>query len=208
MRFDISNKSLFLLLLVLSNCAYRFSNLHIVRPGNIRSLAVEAVYDTSKMPIPHEVLWSNLQQAVAANGHLQLVSAGEADAILRVHIQNAATRSSGVTTSSYQDVEEPVIPSSGTEPLGFSNFKDLTTARAFYPKATNFLTARAEVWHLASKELLLDRVYVLSQEFDAVRTGIVGVNNNFPRFHETQAQSFNQISKDLATKIVDDLLVR
>ena len=193
---------------ILSTCAYRFSNLYVVRPGNIRSIAVEAIYDTSKMPIPHEMIWSNLQQAIAVNGHLKLVPASEADAILRIQVQNSATRPSGVTTSTYQDLEEQVIPPSGSEPLGFTNFKDLTTARAFYPKATNYLTIRAEVWHLTRKELLLERVYVIAQEFDAVRTGSVGFNNNFLRFHETQILSFSQMSKDIATKIVDDLLVR
>ena len=59
--FHLGRFASFLLLslcvISIAGCAYRFTNKHIVTPEGIKTIAVEAIYDTGREVIRHELLW-------------------------------------------------------------------------------------------------------------------------------------------------------
>ena len=61
-------------MLLTSGCAYRFSNLHMKPPPGTKTIAIEAIYDTGKVAVPHEIIWEQLQKQFAINGRLRLAS--------------------------------------------------------------------------------------------------------------------------------------
>src|SRR5690606_27855960 len=85
----------FAIFFLATSCASRFTNEHVVKPEGIQTIAVEAVFDTSREVLPHEAFWGSLQTAFAANGHLQVVPQSDADALVRAHVKSAAIRHIG-----------------------------------------------------------------------------------------------------------------
>jgi len=204
-------KLILLFLIPLNSCAYRFSNLHARPPKGVRTIAVEAIYDSSQVPLPHDLLWKSLQQAVAASGHLRLSSTSQADAILRINIENASLSSSGVPAGNLNPVREPRIQESSVNPPAFDKFEPLTIARALYPDNTLGILVTAEVWNLTSKQLILQRSYTFSNAFRAFR-GDQNANNssksNFVQYQEALNNSVSKIGNQIAARIVSDLLVQ
>lgn len=195
---------------VVVSCAYRLSNIHARNPKGIKSIAVEGVYDSSQVPFPHDVVWRNLQHAVASSGHVRLTSIANADALLRIHIESASLSPSGPT----QDVspkKEPKIEDSGQNPPSYSAYESLGNARALYPDSTATLTVTAEVWNLSTKKLILQRSYPLSSAFRAFRGDMnanTNLKSNFAQYQEALNSAYSKMGRDLANRIITDLLIQ
>ena len=71
------------LALTMTACSYRFANPSIAPPPTVRSIAVEAVFDTGRRVLPHDLLWDSLQEAIIVSGKLRLAAPQVADAYLR-----------------------------------------------------------------------------------------------------------------------------
>ena len=78
--------------LLISSCAYRFTNLHMRAPNKAKTIAVEGIYDTSRLALPHEYLWESLQKYIAINGRLKLAPKNQADLYLRCQLVSAEIR--------------------------------------------------------------------------------------------------------------------
>lgn len=188
-------------------CAYKFTNKYVQRPSGIRSIAVEAIFDTSREVIPHEYLWKHLQQAVVADGNLILTDRESADAIMRVHLKDTVLQNVGDTLGVANE-RDPDVFEGGLPPKP-SEFRKLTQAGRY--KGTARLTSglEVEVWHLETKQILFKRSYALSTSFKTFRAG-AGTNvtkeNEFLRFEEAIENRFSQEAEVLSRRIVRDLL--
>lgn len=195
--------------LPLTACAYRFTNKHVKRPEGIRTIAVEAVYDTSREVIPHEYLWAALQDAFAADGHLQLVSQSSADALVRAHIKQvtiAATGDPSVRDPATKEPSEIVHPDNTVEDP--AKFRQLNQASEL--RETSLLTAfvEIEVWSLRTRTLLMRRNYPLSGTFKAWRgSKYTSIDNNWLRYQESADITFAKLARGAADQVVKDLLI-
>jgi hypothetical protein len=193
-------------------CAYQFTNSHIIRPEGIETIAIEAVYDTSREVIPHEILWSELQSAFAVDGHLRLAPRQTADALLRAHIKAAQISARGSIESQDVDDKDPKFEY-GEIPPGPDKFRRLTQAGEIRDGAQLALVVEVEVVSLRTKELLLRRNYAFSRNFRAVHaqsddTAVTTVGNDFLRYEEAIEVKMQEIAQDLSRNVVKDLLVR
>jgi hypothetical protein len=204
-------KALLTILLValpLTGCAYSFTNTHIQRPAGVQTIAVEAIYDTSREVLPHELLWDSLQNAFAADGHLKVVPQAAADALVRAHVKQATVSHVG---SDYENkpTEDPKV-FDGTRPNGPRDFKILTQAGKFRDKGHLNTVVEVEVWNLRTRSLLMRRTYNVSDGFQSLHYGnpTVGKPNDPLRFTEAQEASFKIIAQNISRSVVRDLLIR
>jgi hypothetical protein len=193
----------------LSNCAYRLTNLHSSTPGNIRTIFVEAVYDTGAEIVPHEQLWDELQRALAANGQIILAPATTADAILRAQIISTKFAKSGERRVSQvnRKTREPDYFKGQTSPPTPGQLRDLSVADDYYMKTTWQSNVRVELWDLRNRKLLLQREYPLSGEVLANR-GDVAPQLHHLRHEESYNVSFANAARIVAEKVVTDILIR
>lgn len=194
---------------LLQGCAYRLTNLHTASPNNIRTIHIEAVYDTSAEPVPHELLWDSIQRAVAANGQLKIAPADQADAILRAHIMSTSVSKGGerkITNTNRRRKEIDIFNGQSGPPTP-GTLRDLTVADDFFVKTTWSSSVRVELWDLNTKALLLQREYPLAGEVVSYR-GDLPTQVHYLRYEEQFQYSFGNATRSLGERIVSDLLVR
>lgn len=194
-----------------AGCTYRFTNDSIVKPQGVRTIAVEAVYDTSREVIPHEILWESLQLAIAADGHLRLVGQSEADALMRAHIKSAAiTADGGEQNSGAKKDPKPYADESLVPPP--NEFPNLALSGRYRDSARVSYETQIEVFHLHTRELLFKQTYSGSEMFRAVHQTasrqFTVPENDFLRFEEAANAKFKEISKSIARQAVRDFLLR
>ena len=197
----------FSLPLAATGCAYRFTNMYVEQPKNIKSIAIEAIYDTSREVLPHEIIWEEIQQAFARDGHLKVASRKNADALLRVHITKAGVGPTGEIYTTKPTAEDPK-EFDKKDPPSFNQFRRLPYAGEARQKMTLIIAMQVEVWHLESKELLLERTYNLTESFRAVRPTGLPDATGFLRTEESMNADVASISRAAAESIVQDLLIR
>lgn len=195
---------------LLPACTYRFTNERLARPEGIRTIAVEAVYDTSREVLAHEILWESLQAAFAADGHLRLVSQSQADALVRAHLRQASMDATG--TEQLNGPRQEPVPYKGETPPPPADYPPLTQASRYKDTATIRTVVDVEVWNLTTHSVLLKQTYSLGENFRAVHQTKNGefttAGNDFLRYDEASTAKFQNISRNIAQAVVRDLLVR
>jgi hypothetical protein len=195
---------------VVSGCAYRFTNAHVQRPEGIRTIAIEAVYDTSREVLPHELFWEALQAAFAADGKLRLASQERADAYLRIHLKDAALVPAGSIVKNPPE-QDPKLKGR-VKPPEPTLFKPLGQAGEIKTFGQVRAEVEIEVWSLRTRSLLLRRTYDLTQQFRAVhgfgRDAVTTRSNDYLRYEESFDAKVKLMAQDLAGQVVRDLLVR
>jgi len=191
----------------LGGCAYHFTNSHVSPPTGVHSIAVEAIYDTSREVLPHELLWQSLQNAFASDGHLRLVPVSEADALVRAHIKSASVAPDGAEFEN-GPVNDPEV-FKGDSPPPPSSFKKLPETGKYRDKGLISLVVEVEVWNLNTRTLLMRRSYPVAAGFQAVHApSITQTANDFLRYDESEQAAFAGLSDSIARSVVRDLLVR
>lgn len=190
----------------IAGCVYRFSNLHVSPPQGIRTVAVEAVYDTSREILPHELFWEELQRAIAAEGHLRLASSSQADALLRARIKSARFSPTGTVVRPQKMIKDPSPMQPGEEPVNYRDFRTLTEAAELMPSTSVVVEVELQLWHLANREMLFERTYVQSESFLSVRPS-TSPRNNHLRDHEAFRADFARMSRNIAERFISDLLM-
>lgn len=194
-----------------SGCAYQFTNKHVVRPEGVKTIAVEAIYDTSREVLPHEQLWKSLQDAFASDGHLRLASQGSADALVRAHIRKAAVSPTGGKGSARTPEKDP-DPFRDDGPVDVSEFRQLTRqdANKIRDHVALNIVVDVEVWSLRTRTLLLKQTYPASDVFFANYYSLPSSSpiNDHLRFEEATEARFKAMSEGIARGVVRDLLVR
>jgi hypothetical protein len=181
-----------------------------MRPEGIRTIAVEAVFDTSREVLPHEILWESLQAAFASDGHLRLVSQSQADALVRAHLKQASISATG--TEQLNGPRQEPVPFKGSTPPSPSEYPPLTQASRYKDTAVLQSVVEVEVWNLWTRSLLLRQTYSLAENFRAVHQTKNGefttAANDFLRYDEAAMARFQSLSRNIAQAVVRDLLVR
>jgi len=191
------------ILVLISGCAYQFSNLKVKPPQGIRSIAIEAVYDTSQKVRPHDILWESLQRKFAANGKLRVTSVHEADAFLQAEIIEArSSQSKPIVTSNARD-EPEYDPTSPALP---SSYRKLTQAAVLADNQKQSFKVIIKVWHLETKKLLFKKTYALGSGAYRLLDNTATKDNQFLRAEEAFQNHFQLMSNRLAGTVVTDLL--
>ena len=193
-----------LLAVVLPGCAYRFTNQHIDRPANIRTVAVEAIYDTTREVVPHEILWENLQKAIAEDGHLQLAHRGTADALLRAHLRKASTSPTGTVTKTNEKKKDPEV-FNRQDPPELGEIPRMALAREYRNQALLSYEVAVELVHLRTRDVLFRKTYSLATVY---RTFSSRRSNDFLRAEEALQADFASTSLGMSRQMIKDILVR
>jgi hypothetical protein len=199
-------------ILLVTSCAYRFSNLHVKSPNKIETIAFESVFDSGGEVVPHELLWDELQRAFAANGHLKVSSLKSADALLRAHIRSATTGKAGNRNTHSGTLKDPPLYDVKSDPRKPGELRDLSTARDYFTKSSTSFVVDVEVWDIKTRALILQRTYGGAFEAQAVLAdagALSGVREvTFVRHEESVQRGFARVSRNIAETVVSDLLVR
>lgn len=192
-----------------SSCSYRLTNLHTAAPNGIKTVFVEAIYDTGSEVLPHELLWDELQRAIAANGQLHLARPSGADAILRAQIISSQTGKAGErrVSQSNRKSKEPDYFAGQSSPPTKGKVRNLSIADDYYLKTRWQSFVRVELWDLRSQKLILQREYPMSGEVLANR-GDVSAQLHHIRHEESFSASFGNSARAVAEKVVTDILTR
>lgn len=192
-------------LFFLVGCAYRFTNQHLNIPPQIKTIAFEAIYDTSRTVVPHDVLWEAFQRAFAKDGHLRVVSQGRADALLRIHLKSAEVRPSGRA--------EPIEPKKDKNrkrkpaPLP-GDFRNLKQAGEHTNTSNVAFVLSVEIIDLYSRKVIFKRDYNGSSEFKSlVGASVVQEKTLFLLYEEALRTKYQQIANNMADEVVRDFTV-
>ena len=193
---------------------YRFTNTHVAPPPGVHTVAVEAIFDTGREVLPHELLWDSLQTAFASDGHLRLVPQARADALVRAHIRDARVMPAGdnniidTAKDGSRKIKDPVAFSHDLPPVP-SSFRHITQTDVYSSRADIKTVVDVEVVNLNTHQVLLKRTYDLLGEFQAIHAagGLTLVNNDHLRYLEAADARFKQMADGIANAVVQTLLV-
>jgi hypothetical protein len=192
---------------LLGGCVYQFTNEHITRPEGIQTIAVEAVYDTSREVLPHELLWQALQDALGSSGYVRLAPQSSADALVRAHLRQATVAPLGGEKKNGQIDKDPSLDSD--EPPKPSEFQRLTQASEYRERGRLTMVVDVEVWSLRTRTLLMKRSYPLRSDFYAVQPSeVTPRGNNHLRYEEAIDVKFQLAAQAMSQRVVQDLFVR
>ncbi len=187
---------------LLTSCAYHFGSSSIQIPAGIRSLSVEAVYDTSREIFPHEILWSAMQQQIARSGRLVLTSQEEADAILRIWVQQARVNPSG-TASREPLAKDP--PPSKDAPGRPDEYRNLRRAGSWTTDENVSFTVEVELHDLKSQKLLKRQAYSFNNNFKSLRpVTITSTASGYLHYEEAMEAKVKELSNQLSQRVVVD----
>ena len=186
-------------------CTYRFSNLYKKAPSGVQSLAIEAIYDSSKNIIPHEILWDSLQRQVITSGKIALAPTNRADALLRVQIKN--TERMQFNAEFFKETEDPKTFISPLTHFPYlpQEYIDAKVASYFAKWEKVAYIAHVEIWDLRTQKLLSQRVYPVA--FD--RKTFHSITPNHHRYlylTEGMENAFSSSAQTLAERIIGDFL--
>lgn len=199
-----------LILVCETGCTYRFTNTRLTLPKGVRTIAIEAVYDTSREVLPHEILWESLQTAFASDGHLRLTSQSQADALVRAHLKQASIVATG--TEQLNGPRKEPNPYTSSTPPPLSEYPTLSQASRYKDTAHLRTVVEVEIWDLRTRNVLLRQTYALGENFRAVHQTKNGefttAANDFLRYDEAATAKFQNISRTIAQSVVRDLLFK
>lgn len=190
-----------LILVLITSCAYRFTNQHIRIPDNARTLAIAPIYNTSRIVLSHDLLWDALQKAFAGDGHLILSSQKKADYYLQTHIHDA--RSYEFETDSTSIVQAPNFLDTGN-PIAPKDYVNMHSAVLYSKREALVFHVSIEIWDLRTKTLLLKKNYPISTQFNMLAQQSTE-ESRYIRNEENYELMFAGQVKSLARQVVTDL---
>jgi len=191
---------------LLSGCTYRFTNLALQAPANVNSIAVEAIYDTSREAVPHELLWKALQTELIKAGRVNLSSIDQADAILRVHLKKAAINPQGTPIQESIDRDPDYENRSELSP---DAYKNLNIAGSYTTSENLSWQIEVEIYHRFEKRVIFNKNYSISGSFRSFQaSNISQTQTGFLMYEEGLEARFEQQAKQIANRIVTDFLLR
>ena len=198
---------LFFVITLNPGCAYRFSNSYVQTIGNIRTVAVEGVFDTSKDVVPHEVFWESLQRSLARDGHLVLTDRDDADALLRIHITAADVRPTGAVKPISGPTKDPKVAAG--EQIDPSLLRQLTVAGFFTELESVTALVTADLIDLRNGGILMEKKYSGVQNFRSARSeSVFPLHSSYLYYSEASHSAYRKISDQIAQQITGDLLIR
>ena len=191
---------------LLPSCAYRFSNLHMRAPNEAKTIAVEGIYDTSRLAVPHEYLWESLQKYIAINGRLKLVPKSQADLYLRCQLVNASVAPFDINLQEIKDpgsfIDESLeIPS----PFPMGAYPSYRRASSYARQEQVSATAVVQVWDLRSKQLVFQGTY---GGYATYGISSSSVEYGFLKADEAFEKGFASAANSIAKQAIDALLRR
>ena len=202
--------------LLSTGCSYRFANKALSLKTSVRSVAVESVYDTSQEALPHQFLWTEIQKAIAKDGHLRLKKRSKADAIVRIHLISATNTTSGVfdTTNVSERNKDPRVldfkrfnnPNDAQKADNRNNYRRLDVAGE-YTKARNLrYSIKVEVIDLFSRKVLFSKSYSAAAEVKTLRQSPVPLKSHYIIYQEALSNQMRETSASIARRVVQDML--
>lgn len=189
----------------LSSCAYRFTNIAMAPPGGVQSIAIEAVYNTSREVIPHELLWKAVQEEFARNGRIWLSSADKADALMTIHITQARLEPTGTPIPEAINRDPPVADREGLTPF---NYKNLRIAGSYTTTEAISFQVEVVVHHLRQNRILHQRQYQSGGNFRSFQASSVAQSaTGFLLYQEGLEARFKQLAEQLSRRIVSDFFL-
>lgn len=189
----------------IGGCVYRFTNVVMKPPEGIRSIAIEAIYDTSQEVLPHELLWEALHRAFAENGHLRLTSRDKADALLRAHLTTASIGPTGAPDEGNNQKDPEVTPWKKPDP---TSFKNLSRAGKWATLEQIVFQVDIEITDLDSRKTIFKSTYSTSGTVKSHRSIDVGqINTHFLLFEEGINSRFKELATSISKKVVSDVML-
>ena len=197
--------ALLAVLTVAGGCVYRFTNVVMKPPAGVYSVAIEAIYDTSREVIPHEYLWVELQRAFAASGKVRVTSQKNADALVRAHITSASIESSGSTEKGGGGLGRDTQLKRGEDPPFPSHFRNLNVSGRFAENVAMSFSVTVEIWDLNKRKLIKSGSY----SGGAATLSHRGTSQQaqFIVLEEALQNNFKVAARGIADRVVNDFLL-
>jgi hypothetical protein len=185
-------------------CVYRFTNKHIFVPDGAKKIAIAPIFDSSRIVIPHDMIWHSLQQAFASSGHLIVETASKADFFLQAHVKDAASSQyESDALATLQNPDQFINPATN-QPYAPSDYVNLHAADNFSKRERLSFNVLVEIWDLRNRTLLLKKEYPVASNFNMFAIPSTR-ESQFLRNEENNELLVNSLSKDFAQNVVNDL---
>ena len=187
-----------------AGCAYRFSNENAIRPAGARTIAIEAVYDTSNDVLPHQILWEELQRSVGLRSKMVLTTPEEADTLLRAQIVGSGYSPQYITRS---EVTKDPKGDDLFEADPRSQLKNLTRAGAWTTHQQVKINVLVDLWDLRKGRKIFEKTYAMSSQFLALRAeNSTNITAQYLAYDEAFHRQFREMSRSVANSVAADLI--
>ncbi|NRA65007.1 MAG: hypothetical protein HRU19_11035 [Pseudobacteriovorax sp.] len=200
--------SVLILVLLTSGCAYRFTNIVMKPPPGIQSIAIEAVYDTSREVVPHQLIWEAVQGAFARNGRLYIVDKSQADALVLLTLSESTVKPFGVPSvnGNQQGNRDAILE--GRPIYDPFEYREMRVAGTTTQEAVLDMTLDVEIVNLTSRQRLFSRSYKLGGIFGSIEaTSIADRQTHWILYEENLNSSVKSSADGVAASIVRDFLL-
>jgi hypothetical protein len=186
------------------SCVYRFTNKHIHVPDGAKTIAIAPIFDSSRIVIPHDVVWGSLQNAFASSGHLVVTGVNHADFFLQAHLKDGVTAE--YESDAISTVRDPrmFIDPSTSQPYTPKSYVNLNAADIFSKRERLSFTVFVEIWDLRKRTLLLQKEYPLSSNFN-MSTIPSTLESRYLHNEEVVEYLVSSLAKGFAQNVVEDL---
>lgn len=189
-----------------SACSYRFTNIDAALPGGLRTIALEAIYDTSGEILPHGLLWREIQLAIARNSRFRITNRNNADMLLRLHINSASIVPSGSPEVVYKIRKDPK-PYNFEEPARPTDYDSMFLPSQFLKNETLALTVAIELWSIRERKIVFSSAFSETQEYNAVFSESTAPTPiQFVRSEEASQNVFLEMSRKISSRFLGELL--
>ena len=193
--------------IAICSCNYRFSNLYYKAPLGSKTIAVEGIYDTSKVVVPHSYLWKSLQKEFVINGVLKLAPQSRADLYLTTQIVDISINPQNIQGGGR--LKEPehfnIDAATGRNPHPLNAYPSYKQSGAFALENIMRVSILVELWDLRTNEQLFSRSYYGDGAYNVYHPNSA-VEYGFLMADESYEGAFRGIADSLARSVVRGVL--
>ena len=174
-------------------------------PPGAKSIGIEAIHDTGKMVLPHEILWQELQRQFAINGRLIVVPVHKADLYLRAHIISASI--DPLLTEERKTMEPDSFfdfSSNPAKPLAMKSYPNYNIASSYPITEALNVEMGVELWDLHRNKKVFWKNYSVETTW-TVYDASLPPEYTFLQTEETFEAAFLQLSQQVSRKIIKDM---
>ena len=195
-----------MLMFLIQGCVYQFSNLEQrIQHHPPTRIFVENVRNNSKVNLPYEILWEEIQRHFISSNQLSPSSIEHADFFLRTTAVMVTKKQFNSNNASNEPYSVTLINPSTNEPNKLSKYSTFKKASVYSTKKKIRLQVTIELWSLLTRKKILTKSYSQEIQWDLINAD-TKPSTIFIRSSENQDFFFKMLSSRLSQSITHDCL--
>ncbi len=191
------------LFIYITSCQYRFTSIPLdsTKP---KSMAIAAIYDTTNISLPHQILWERIQKELILKSNYNLTPPPQANFYLTAHIKKSEMNQINSYTNIRKKDPTSLVNPETQKPYTLSDFNRINIAASFSRQQALSITVEITVWDLQTKGVIFKKSYSSSGQYD-IYSGSRPPESFLTRNVENKQYLFADLSENIVSQLIIDL---